>query len=288
MASLFPHLDEYTLLRYDPADTERGGAVEQAITDVSRGLARFGTEQSLEQIVLWDVAVRGAGDTDFQVVIPRGTKYEIAKDGRPEVRVPVPAPAGVEGVNCYGLYEKQLNYRYLFGIVDVPGPPEGAKLEIQLRRDSLFPALAVQGPGGRVLRRDLDSGWPDDARTRADVERLQDGYLVEFFEEDAEYLPDVGFRHFERVPLIRPLRVDDYVEWTLFRRSLIDDFEHTRRRGTITRIQRCEDREELQEMDSWDVRDFVFHIRDADRTRSYELRTCNGAIRLAPRPDKYY
>ena len=228
VAEQFPHLDDERLLAYDPHEVAPGGGVELAITDVAQGLSRFARQDTLEQIILWDVSVRAGSRAGFQQVIPRGTPYVADEEGRPSVSLTMKIDCGSQQWSGVGLYEDQLDRRYLFGLADVPPLPEGARMEVTLRRDAAFPALVVYDSQGRRLTREgLRLGWAEDSTVQADLEQNSAERLLDFMYEDAEFMPDCGFRFFESAPLTRKLRVNDYVEW---RRA---EEQVTRRRGTV-------------------------------------------------------
>jgi molecular chaperone DnaK (HSP70) len=283
LGDLFAHLGDHQLLKYDASDTAVGGGVELAITDVSQGLSRFARQNTLEQVVLWDISVRAGTSARFHRAIGRGTPFKI-EDGRPAVSLTMNIPKGSHDWSAIGAYEDELDRRYLFGVADVPPLPPGSSVALTLLRDAAFPRLEVYDGNGKLLLRDgIRLGWPDDdCFVRADLEEVAADRLADFMYEDAEFLPDSGFRYFETAPLARRLRLGDYIEW---RRA---DGRTTRRRGTITDIVRRSDGASLEEMSSWDVTEFTFSVRDADRYGVLSLRTTNGAVRLAPRPDKGY
>jgi hypothetical protein len=93
-----------------------------------------------------------------------------------------------------------------------------------------------------------------------------------------EYLPDVRFAKFTHAPLSRRLKVDDRVEWTVpsGKGGL------RRRTGTIARVVRRDDHADIGEMDSWDLRQFEFHVKAAGAT-TFRVRADHGYIRLAPK-----
>ena len=288
MRAIFSHLDpDVEILNYDPRETARGAGVEQAITDVARGLAAFGQQDTLEQIALWDVLWAGDGDASSRVIFPRGTPYQTGRDGIPELRTQVPL-ASADGAGFVGLYEDQLARRYLFGIADAPPLPEGAHLDVCVRRNTLFPTLAIRDASGSPLTRPPHRRMRrEDGVVQADLDELSPDYLEWFFDQDAEYLPVAGFVDFKAAPLVRPLRVGDFAESTAEINMATGAWISKHRRGTIKRIIGLNG--VVDEMDSWDVSEFLFEISDPDRPgHIWRIKTCNGRIRLAPRPDKRY
>lgn len=273
LKTLFPRLDsDSRILHYFADDTGRGGGVERAITDVARGLAAFGQQTSLDEIVLWDVLLQREGNGASSVLFERGTPLERDGDGRPELRRRIPVEPGDDGGTCFAVYEDQLDRHFVFGIADGPAIPAGSELLISIRRDALFPSLALVTDGG-VL-------------THASLDRLDDRDLERFFDQDAEYLPIAGFKHFERAPLERRLRIDDIVEWTLQLDLRTKKWDKRRHRGEVLKIRRYQTGEYLEEMDCWDLSAFQFTVKDHKRPGLvHQVETRNGYIRLAPRPD---
>ena len=108
---------------------------------------------------------------------------------------------------------------------------------------------------------------------------------MDFFHEDAEYLPVAGFREFQRAPLARRLRVGDFVEWSGVAKP-DGSMAKSRGRGTIERIW-SEEFGAVTEMDNWDLSDYVFTVATHGQPGwRAEVRTRNGFVRLVPRPGK--
>lgn len=277
MSALFPHLDDLHLRRYDPHDDDD---VQSAITEVAQGLVRFGMDDTLGRVAHWDVELSTSEHPEFQVIVPQGTPFDRDADGRPSlVRTVSVDDANRDGMS-FGLYERQLDRTFTFGLAEVPPQPDPVVLEVTLRPEALFPTLRLlSSSDGSVLRREISpTGWPSDKIVAADLGSLGEDQLIEFFENDVEYIPDCRFARFEHAPLCRRLKVEDYVEWTAASRGGI-----VRRRGEIQRILRRSDHESVTEMDDWDLRLFRFHVRSPDFVM-YPLQVGHGYIRLAPKP----
>jgi actin-like ATPase involved in cell morphogenesis len=275
VGSYFGHLDEYHLRRYDPADA---GDIELAITEVAQGLMRVGLDDTIEQIVHWDVELSTSEHPEFVMIAPRGTAYQRGADGEPELVVRYPIEDANRDGMSFGLYEHQLEHDFVFGLAEVPPQRQPTELEIRLRPNEVFPRLRLLDEHGSVLPRRGASGTIADVQVEADLLALGEADLVEFFNKDVEYLPDVRFDDFTHAPLCRRLKVDDVIEWTApdAKGRLL------RRRGIIARVVRRDDYADIREMDSWDLRDFEFHVKSAGAV-SYRARPPHGYVRLAPR-----
>lgn len=286
VASVFPALDEYRMLKYDPtsrADTE------SAITEVARGMVAFADEVSaerlLEHVVLWDIDATMGGRSNFRRIASRGEPYELDSEGRPHLvkRLDVPPNPG-EGTS-FGLYEQQLHHRYLFGMAEVPPLPAGTVLEIELRPDQVTPAMRLLDGDGRVVKRPHAAGsWDSEDEVVADLLKLpEEEELGEYFESDAEYLPVRGYRNFECSPLVRPIRVGDLVEWAKDADGSGPGRDIRRWRGTVRAIWYQGD--PVSEMQSLVLEDHRFRIAcdDAART-SRQAQVRAGEMRLAARP----
>ena len=277
---LFPELAESDrILRYFPDDA---GGVEAAITDVSEGLAQYGRQQSLQRIVPWDICVGREEDGDFFGIIERGEQYT-EQDGHMEIARKVEAPdIGRPGCS-FGIYEKQLDYQFTFGLAEVPALPEGSRLVVSIRPDSLFPALRIEGPDGHVITRPKSpSGWEQDLKVDADFVKYPENVLEDFFEEDGEYVPQVGPEKFQHAPLVRKLRVGDYVDVSgTVGSSPGRGLNKISRSGYIERIRRLGEDGGMDEMDGWNVEEFEFQINTGRSVMKVETR--NGCIRLSPK-----
>ena len=273
---LFPDLAERGgILRYFPDDQE---GVEKAITDVAEGLAEVGQQDHFEHVVLWDVELGREGSGDFTLLFERGTTYEIA-DGHHQLETTIEVTdAGSDGC-CLGIYENQLDRRFVFGLADVPGLEQGSQLRLRLGRDSMLPVLAVLDCDGRVVgRTESPTGWETDIHVAADVSQHPPPQLEDFFHQDAEYVPTVRHDRFRHAPLVRRLRVGDSVEWS--RRMIGGELAHTRGLGRIERIRPIGEDEPVEEMTSWDVARFEFTIKT--KLGELKLESRNGFLRLAP------
>lgn len=252
------------VLRYFPDD--RGG-VESAITDVADGLALYGQQQSFQRVVLWDVELAQGGAGGFVRLFDRGKDYDL-KNGVPELTTLVAAGGnGTSGKTCFGIYENQLDRRFMFGLAEVPALREGDRLGIRLRPDSLFPAVGVLTTDGR-------------AGKTGDVSAYSEGRLEDFIEADAEYAPLVTSDQFEASPLVRKLRCGDYIEWS----RLIVAGKLTERsgRGRIEKIRPIGETEGVAEMTSWNTAIYEFTVKTGAGT--LKLESANGFVRLSPRP----
>lgn len=274
---MFPDLEETDrIFRYFPDDP---AGVEAAITDVSEGLALYGRQQSLQRIVPWDICVAREEADKFVRVVERGEPF-LNGDGHIEVEKTVEAPdLGRPGCS-FGIYEHQLDYQFMFGLAEVPPLPDGSSLTVKVRSDALFPALRIQGPDGRVISRsESPSGWPQDLRVDSDFLGYPENVLEDFFEEDGEYVPQVNSTKFQHAPLVRRLRVGDYVDLSGVVRN--GQLEPRSKSGYIRHIRRIGESESLAEMNDWNVEMFEFGIK----TERGEMRveTKNGCIRLSPK-----
>lgn len=272
----FGHLDEYRLRTYDPADPRD---VEQAITEVAQGLVRHAQANTLEHVVHWDIELLTSEGPGFVTVAERGEPYGRDLDGRPElVKTWQVDDANRDGM-AIGVYERKLDRDFVFGIADVPPQYGPVSLRISLRPDAVFPKLEVLDEKGELVHRaEARTGWAADRMVAADLDALPQGQLKSFFDSDVEYLPDARFSSFEHAPLARRLRKDDYIEWTEQRTGTL-----RANRGVIQRIMRRGDHEDLNEMTSWDLREFRFIVS----TTPAQVQTIEpdyGYVRLAPRP----
>jgi hypothetical protein len=264
-------------LRYFPDDPD---GVEAAITDVAEGLARFGHQDQFEQIVLWDVDLGREESDRFIPLFGRGERYT-QRDGRRELTKVIDAPdIGKPGCS-FGLYEKQLDHQFMFGLAEVPPLRDGSRLLVTLRRNSLFPAMAVLGENGKIVRRTSSpTGWPEDTYAAADITRYEEGQLEDFFDADAEYVPAVAGKEFLHAPLVRKLRLGDHVELSAVKAG--NELVRRTIRGVVTRIRPIGTGDRLEEMATWEVPDYEFELRTAAGTLKVETRS--GCIRLAPKP----
>lgn len=279
MMDIFPDLVERDrILRYFPDDSE---GVESAITDVSEGLALYGHQQSLRRIVPWDICVGREEADEFFEVVPRG---ELFSDGNGGVEIvkTVEAPDYGRPGCSFGVYEKQLDYQFTFGLAEVPALPDGSKLTIKVRADSLFPALRVEGPDGKAIARpESPSGWDQDLIVESDFSEYPENVLEDFFEEDGEYVPQVSPGKYQHAPLVRRLRVGDYVDLSGLVDTSTGKLRSASKSGYVEKIRRIDEDDALEEMDTWNVEHFEFKIR----TKLGEMRveTRNGCIRLSPK-----
>lgn len=271
----FEHLDEYRLRTYDAADPRD---VEQAITEVAQGLVRHAQANTLQHVVHWDMELLTSEGPEFVTVAERGEPYGRDEEGRPElVKTCQVHDANRDGMSI-GLYEHQLDRDFVFGIADVPPQHGPVSLRISLRPDAVFPKLEVLDEKGTVVRRnDVKTGWEADRVVAADLDSLPAGQLEDFFDCDVEYLPDARFPNFQHAPLARRLRKDDYIEWTEQRSG-----ELRPNRGMIQRITRRGEHEDLDEMTSWDLREFRFVV-NTKPGEVWEIQPDHGYVRLAPR-----
>lgn len=288
--SIFPHLDEYRLLRYDASD-HRG--VETAITEVAKGLVDFGdriaTQSFFEQVVLWDVDLSVGAQRGMRRVLRRGTAYRKDANGVPALALRVPIePIPGQGTSL-GLYEDQLGPRFMFGLSDLPQLPRGAELRVVLRPEALLPSMQVVGPDGRVVVREIrDSRNRSDWLAQADVLAMGEEQLEALFDEDADYHPINGYKTFESSPLIRRLRVGDLVEWCRDADGEGPGRKLQRCRGEVARIRDIARAEFVEEMESLELSDYVFTFREKGTGTTFNLQGRCGSLRLSPRPWKDY
>jgi actin-like ATPase involved in cell morphogenesis len=288
LAAYFSHLDEYRLRRYDPSDE---GDIERAITEVAQGLVHVARDDTIEQIVHWDLTLSTSEHPEFVTVAPRGTPYARGDDGEPELLVYHDIDDTNRDGMSFGIYEHQLDQEFVFGLAEVPRQDQPARLEMRFRPNEVFPRLRLLNADGTPIRRGKRAGPRCDIFAEADLMALDEGYLEEFFAIDLEYLPDVHFTRFTHAPLSRLLKEDDLVEVTI----PSGNGQLTRCRGAIARVVRRNDGADIKEMNSWNLRDFEFDITvmvfqsptgrrmTSKHGRTFRVRADHGYIRLAPK-----
>lgn len=289
MSTMFSHLDEYSFLAYDPSSKED---VESALTEIAKGLVAFGDHVSghhiFEQVALWDLDVAMAGKPSMFPLVRRGEAYGQGPDGSPEIRrlMSVPPVPG-EGTS-FGLYEDQLGKRFVFGLADVPPLPDGGQLEVRVRPEELVPRLRLLDANGEpVYGEDGGRAWKDGSPVQADLMHgIGEMDLAEYFDEDAEYLPVLGYRHFECSPLVRPLRVGDLVEWARDKDGAGAGRDIVRRRGELKRIRHIESGARVEQMDGLVLEAYVFDILEKGTATTHRVQGRAGSLRLSPRPWK--
>jgi hypothetical protein len=289
MAAMFSHLDEYSFLAYDPASRDD---VETALTEIAKGLVSFGDQVSgqeiFEQVVLWDVEMSMAGQPSMLPVARRGEPYGSGPDGKPELKRVVPVPPVPGEGTSFGLYEDQLGQRFVFGLADVPPLPTGAQLEVRLRPEELVPRLRLLDPNGEPVCGEPGSrAWKQTAPVQADLMHgIAEMDLAQYFDEDAEYLPVMGYQHFECAPLVRPLRIGDLVEWARDKDGPGEGRAIDRRRGEVLRIRHVESGEMVDQMSDLELADYVFDIAEKGTAMRHRVKGRTGSLRLSPRPWK--
>jgi hypothetical protein len=287
--AMFSHLDEYRFLAYDPKSRDD---VESALTEIAKGLVSFGDQfagrEIFEQVVLWDVEMSMAGQPSMLPVARRGEPYGSGPDGKPELKRVVPVPPVPGEGTSFGLYEDQLGQRFVFGLADVPPLPSGAQLEVRLRPEELVPRLRLLDPNGDPVCGEPGSrAWKQTAPVQADLMHgLTEMDLAQYFDEDAEYLPVMGYQHFECAPLVRPLRKGDLVEWARDKDGPGEGRAIDRRRGEVLRIRHIDSGEMVDQMSDLELADYVFDIAEKETATLHRVKGRNGSLRLSPRPWK--
>lgn len=259
--SVFPELSSQGRVRaYDPTDE---GDVERAMTEIAQGLAYLGGDDDMQRLVMWDVELLNSEGKRFEPVARRGDQYGTGSDGRPELRrqIEITDPNG-DGM-AIGLWEAQLDKRFfLFGLADVP-PIEGtATLDVVLRPEALYPRVTLTDEDGNSVERpEVVTGWEADRVVAADIHQLSEGQLQDFFEQDeVDYLPMTGFRHFRHAPLTRIVGIGDRVEWADLSTTRPGQVRR-RRAGEIIAIRRIGSHAPLEELQDFDLHEHELTIR---------------------------
>lgn len=284
--SIFGHLDEYRLLRYDPSD-RRG--VESAITEVAKGLVSFGDRVArqgfFEQVALWDIDLAVGAKRGMQRILRRGKPYERDTDGSPmlELRIPI-EPVRGQGTSL-GLYEDQLGPRFMFGLSDLPPLPQGGELRVALRPEALLPSMKLIGPDGRVVLREIrDPACKSEWLAQADVQAMSEELLRRYFKDDADYHPVNGYLRFESSPLVRPLRIGDLVEWCPATDGVGPRRKLRHCRGELERMRNIRTGQFVEEMESLELSEYFFTLREKDGAVTSNMQGRGGSLRLSPRP----
>lgn len=286
ITTVFSHLDEYRLMRYDAAD-RRG--VESAITEVAKGLVDFGDRVAnqgfFEQVALWDVDLTVGARRGMRRILRRGTPYERDSNGSPSLRLRVPIdPIGGQGTSV-GIYEDQLGPRFLFGLSDLPPLPNGGELQVTLRPQALLPSLKVIDRDGRVVLREIRRpGRKLEWLGQADILAMGEEQLEEYFDEDADYHPINGYNTFESSPLVRPLRVGDLVEWCHDTDGAGPGRRLVRRRGEVASMRNIATGEFVEEMESLELSHYMLAFKEKGTATRYNVQGETGSLRLSPRP----
>jgi hypothetical protein len=147
-------------------------------------------------------------------------------------------------------------------------------------------ALRLLDPGGKPVRgEDGSHAWKDGSPVQADLMHgIGEMDLAEYFDQDAEYLPVLGYQHFESSPLVRPLRIGDLVEWARDTDGAGAGRDIQRKRGELQRIRHIESAEFINHMEDLDLEAYVFDIAEKDTATRHRVKGRAGSLRLSPRP----
>jgi Hsp70 protein len=230
----FPHLDDLSFEAGVPGDR---GSWRDALTGVSRGLARFGFLDAFETTSPCDYSVVVPGIPGSTICLERGAPDTAELPAAPSV----PVSVDNDGPASFAVYSSLVRDAYCAGLADLRLPPGTTEVEVRVAasRDRFTPAFAVYLPGASdpVAVYDLD---------RMARERPED--LAAFLAGDYEWLP--AATHVERAFLTRPLRLGDFVEWRV---------NGSYRRGKIFRIREINSGDDVDEMVGFDPSPYVLY-----------------------------
>lgn len=186
--------DRSTEVRHDRAgdtDSER-----DALTGVSRGLARFGFQEALEQTTPCTYSVYVGGASTGVPVLERGQVEQETLEAAHPIRVPIEPSRRA----AFVLFDDLVQRNFVGAMTEVPldGLRE-VEVRVAAARGRATAAFEVRDPNSHRLL------------GRFDPLELDDHDLRHFIEDDCESLP-LGSAH-ETLYLSRPLREGDYVRY---------------------------------------------------------------------------
>jgi hypothetical protein len=240
LRALFPELDPETFVAARAADPE---LAREALTGVSRGLARYGFLERFESAASCDWEVWSPSARSLIPAVHRGDPEIRDLSASKAVRVPV-----MPGVpNSFALFADLMRRAFAGAVVDVEIPAGVDKVEVLVatHRERLAPAFAIRVPGASEFLAIYD------------LDAASDQALQDFLERDREWLPaDVGLPTCGL--LVRPLAIGDYVTW---RRG--SDL-HT---GEVRSIREIASAEVLERMRGIDPSPYRFEISPERRSQ---------------------
>ena len=233
LRQMFPHLDELTFTAGTPGDID---SEREALTGVSRGLARFGFLERFE----------ATAPSNFWVSVPGGSVATTCLDrGAPDIRELSESPSAAVKIGTrrpvsFGLYSDLVKEAFCGALVDIELDSNVSEVDVRVSasRDRFVPAFGVYARGtGKEL-------------AAFDLERMSPQALRDFVEGDSDWLPNHQ-PHARSAVLIRPLVVGDFVEW----RS-----PGGFRCGKVIRIRDIETNEPVQKMTGFDPSAYVVEV----------------------------
>ena len=228
----FPVLDDLSFRAADPGDPE---SALEALTGVSRGLARFGFMERFETAAVCDYTVVVPGVDGRIVGLPRGSADTYSLSEPPPVAVPV----GEGPTATFALYSDLVREAYCGALVDVEIPDGIDELELRISasRARFVPAFSVARQG----------------RTRPlasfDLDAMDAADLAAFVEGDCEWLPPQT--QVAAAPLVRPLKLGDYVAW---------NYNGSVRSGQIIDIREISSAQHVEAIDGFDPAGYVIKV----------------------------
>ena len=169
----------------------------EALTGVSRGLARFGFLQRFETTAPCDFSVWSSAERKFVVCLPRGAPdaHDLKDAPAARVRIDDRRPCS------FALYSNLVRDAFCGAVADVavaPGVPE-VEIRVAAARSRFTPAFGVYLPG---VSKPLAT---------FDLESLAPEQLADLIGNDWEWYPHGD--HLISAFLTKPLQLGDFVEW---------------------------------------------------------------------------
>ena len=232
----FAHIDEGSFIAGRPGNVDDA---REALTGVSRGLARFGFLDQFELRAACDYSVVVPGTRGKVRCLPRGAEDVAPLSASPRVRVPV-----VGRVGTFALYSDLVREAFCGALADVALPlgADAVEVRVSAARDRFVPAFAVYeaGSNAAIAEFDLDSMTSEE--------------LATFVEGDAEWLP-VSAEPCQFV-LTKPLALGDFVRWQPGGRA---------RFGKVIGIRDISSGARLEQMEGFDPKPYVITVaQEAD------------------------
>jgi hypothetical protein len=238
----FEHVDEFSFLAGRPGDIDDA---REALTGVSRGLARFGFLDRFETRAACDYSVVVPGIPGEVPCLSRGADDVTSISKSPPVRIPVPR----RRVATFALYSNLVREAFCGAAVDVALPPgtEAVEVRVSASRERFVPAFAVYVPGvpAPIAEFDLDGMKADD--------------LAAFVEGEAEWVPSAVDP--SQFVLTKPLALGDFVRW---------DLAGPQRLGKVVEIREISSGDHPVEMLGFDPKPYVITV----------AREIDGALRF--------